>query len=430
MAEAEAPAIAATGDVLTTYSETVTLDGYEAIRQALFNPDVSRSFDKRSYDEGNIRDGVVSISHGAVHRARRRLENTQFRPDVLRLYEQDLFPGVMDELLDRLIDVEAVDLYALGEILSVVLASRRAGIDVDATSLDELRRLVHIVDVFSQGSAILDAKDPDAVRDLVRATYLEFERDFIGPARARREAIIRAVDRGERDATELPHDILTILLRHRHEAELALDDDGRLLREVATYLQGGTHTSGQTLVNAIDLVFAADDPDAIVGRLAEDLGFAQRAVHETLRLRPTTPKIKRRTEAATTLAGRPIAKDALVILDAQAANRDPDLFGADPDRFDPDRAVADGVPRWGLSFGSGAHQCPGRSVAGGFPAPDGAPDDDHVYGLVALMLQAVARRGVAPDPDRAPERDDRTERFTRWRRYPVRFRTRRAATTA
>jgi len=40
---------------------------------------------------------------------------------------------------------------------------------------------------------------------------------------------------------------------------------------------------------------------------------------------------------------------------------------------------------------------------------------------VALELQAVAERGVSPDPDATPERDLRTERFTRWLHYPVRF---------
>jgi cytochrome P450 len=409
-------------DLLTEFSAVITFDRYDAIREALFDPNLSRSFDKRSYHAGNIRDGVVSISHGATHRARRRIENTQFRPDVLRLYERELFPGVMDRMLDRLIDDEHVDLYALGELLSVVLASRRAGIEHDPDDLDQLRRLVHFVDAFSQGSAILDAKDPDAVRDLVRAVYVEFERDFVRPAWERRAAAIAAVERGDRDEGSLPHDILTVLLLHRTDPQLALDDDGRVVREVATYLQGGTHTSGQTLVNVFDLVFAQPNASAIVERLATDPAFAQRAVHETLRLRPTTPKIKRRAEAATTIAGQPIPKDAQVVLDAAAAHLDAALFGDRPDEFDPDRRVADGIARWGLSFGAGPHQCPGRSVAGGFPAPTGSDaDDEHIFGLVALMVGAMAARGIAADPDRAPERDTRTERFTRWRHYPVRF---------
>jgi cytochrome P450 len=413
------------GLLLTAPSATITFDRYEDVREALFNPDLSRSFDKRSYHAGNIRDGVVSISHGAVHRARRRVENSQFRPDVLRLYEHDLFPHVMEALLDTVIDRQDADLYAVGELLSVVLASRRAGIDVPSDDLDKLARLVGFVDVFSQGSAILDAKDPDSVRALVRATYEEFERDFVRPAWERRQALLGQVGAGTVSEGDLPHDILTVLLRHRADPLIELDDDGRIVREVATYLQGGTHTSGQTVVNAFDLIFAMDDRVSAVERLANDRLYAQRVVHETLRLRPTTPKMKRRTEADTTVGGVAIPKDATVVLDAASANRDARLFGTNPDRFDPDRTIADGIPRWGLSFGAGPHQCPGRSVGGGFPVPDEfAVDDQHVFGLVAFMLEALASRGIAPDPDRQPERDTRTERFTRWRHYPVRFASR------
>ena len=91
--------------------------------------------------------------------------------------------------------------------------------------------------------------------------------------------------------------------------------------------------------------------------------------------------------------------------------------------FDPDRAVDPSVARWGLSFGAGPHQCPGRSVAGGFPAPSPheEADPEHIYGLAPLMFQAIAARGPRPDPDNAPTRDDRTERFTRWATYPVIF---------
>jgi cytochrome P450 len=410
------------GGLLTEFASTVELDRYEDIRTALFDPNLSRSFDKRSYDEGNIRSGIVSIAHGATHRARRRVENTQFRADVLRLYERDLFPKVMNDLLDVLIDRERVDLFPIGEMLSVVLAARRAGIEYDASSLDDLRVLVRHVDTFSQGSAILDARDPDAVRSLVRAAYSEFERDFVRPAWAARAELIERVRRGELSEEDLPHDILTVLLLHREDPEIELADEQRIVREVATYLQGGTHTSAQTLVNALDLVFATADPVAIVERIAADTLFAQRVVQETLRLRPTTPQMKRRAEADTEVAGRRIRRDSLVVLDVVAANRDARLFGERADEFEPDRTIDPSVPRWGLSFGGGPHQCPGRAVGAGFPVPaDFHADDDHVFGLVALELQAVARRGVRPDESAAPERDLRTARFTRWLRYPVRF---------
>lgn len=409
--------------VLTSFTETVELTTYDEIRAALFDPRLSRTFDRRSYDEGNVRDGVVSIAHGAVHRARRRIENSQFRADRLREYERDLFPQLLGELLDRLITGERVDLFPLGELVSVVLAARRAGIDHDPASLDDLRALVGYVDAFSQGSAILDAKDPDAVRALVRAALDDFATRFVRPSWRRRAELVRFFQQGEIGEDELGTDILTVLLLHRDDPALELADDGRVVREVATYLQGGTHTSSQTLINTLDLLFpvAAGDP-AILARVVEDRLFAQRCVHETLRLRPTTPRIKRRVEADTELGGRRVPADALVVLDVAAGNRDTRYFGADADRFNPDRKVDGKVARWGLSFGAGPHQCPGRSVAGGFPAPDELDaNGDHLFGLVALMVQEAVRRGVRRDPEREPVRDTRTERYTRWRAYPVIF---------
>lgn len=400
---------------------TVVLRDYEAIRQALFDPNLSRTFDTRSYAEGNIRDGVVSVTHGPVHRARRRVENTQFRADRLQLYERELFPALLEDLLGVLIDRESVDVFPVGELVSVVLAARRAGLDIDDRSMATLEDLVQIVDVFSQGSAILDARDPDAVRALVRATYDDFEARYVRPAWSRRAALL--AEAATDPSVELPADILTVLLQHRDDAALELADDGRVVREVATYLQGGTHTSAQTLTNAVDLLFALPDTgQPEIERIAGDLAFAQRAVHETLRLRPTTPKMKRRAIAPTTIAGVSIPAEAMVVLEAGTANRDQALFGPDADAFDPDRKLAPGVARWGLAFGAGPHQCPGRSVAGGFPVPsDLATGEDHLFGLVARMLQGIARRGPRPDPERVPERDTRTERETRWAHYPVRF---------
>jgi hypothetical protein len=125
------------------------------------------------------------------------------------------------------------------------------------------------------------------------------------------------------------------------------------------------------------------------------------------------------------VANTRIPKGSTVALDARQANRDRALFGDDADTFNPDRTIRDDVALWGLSFGAGPHICIGRSVAGGLPLTGRklreGPAAEHIFGLIALMVQAIAARGVRLDPDSAPEQDRRTTRGTRWLRFPVTF---------
>jgi CBS domain-containing protein len=58
--------------------------------------------------------------------------------------------------------------------------------------------------------------------------------------------------------------------------------------------------------------------------------------------------------------------------------------------------------------------------------------DGGIIGVVseALMVQAIAARGVQSDPGSAPEPDGRTTRGTRWLRFPVVFPEEAAALTS
>lgn len=401
----------------------IVFSSFDACRAALSNKDLSRTFDKRSYAEGNVRQGNVSTIHGQLHRSRRRLENPVFRSERLEFYEREMFPLVLDRLLSRLVGDGGADLLIVGETVSLVLSADRAGIDIDADDDEQLCAAVEFINRFSQGSAIIDAVgDADLVRADVMSAMADWERDFLAPSRARRQVVLDQWAAGELADDDLPNDVLTLLLHRRNEAEFGLDD-GVIAREVATFLHGGAHTSSQTLVNAVDLLMPLARADREVWhRIVTDPAYAQRCVHETLRLRPTTPRIKRRAEVPTRVGEVEIPEGALVIADVGAANRDPDVFGPHADEFDPWRSVADRGYLWGLTFGAGGHQCPGRNVAVGLPAaePD-ALGDRHLFGLVTLMLQAFARLEPTPDPARPAQRDSRTVRSNRWATFPVRL---------
>jgi len=401
--------------VLTTYDE---------IREAMYNRDLSRSLDDRIFEEGNPRAGVLSMLHGGEHKERRRLENPLFRRAELVEYEHDLFPVAIDAIAAR-DAVGAVDLLDLAGTMATVLACKRAGIDHDG-SREQLTELFRLGLSLAQGAALPDALvDPEIVRRETEATLDRLEERFVGPSRRRREALVEQHLSGE-DVT-LPYDLITAALIARTSGDAPLDD-ALLTREVGLYLHGGSHTSAQTTCNAFEFLLGLDGTDrsGLVAAAATSTLVAQRVVHETLRVVPMTPRVQRRVAAPTVVSGHELPAGATVVLDVHRGNRDPAYFGPDPDRFDPDRAVREGAAKWGLSFGAGPHICIGRSVAGGMPLEgDEDPDalgDGHLYGQVARMVQAIAARGVRPDPSHVPERDDRTTRSSaRWRTFPVIF---------
>lgn len=320
-----------------------------------------------------------------------------------------------------------IDLFPLAGALSVVLAARRAGIDHGGT-MEELILLWRRVLTIAQGSAILDVVgDPEVVLQQVCTVLREVEQDHVGPSRERRAQLLTACP-ADAASGWVPDDLISRVLMLREQGSPLVEgiDDGVLNREAALYLHGGSHTSAQTTCSTFHHLLGLDGsgvPHPVLGRVAEDPLWAQAAVHETLRLRPTTPRVQRRAVRDLEVAGRRVPASGVVVLDIRAANRDPELVGERPDMFDPSRSLAEGFPLWGLSFGAGPHVCIGRSVAGGFPLHAGdvrrGVGPSHLYGLVALIVQAIARCGPRPTPEDPPALDRRTDRGSRWERFPI-----------
>lgn len=398
--------------------EVFVFDRHHQIREGLYHPDLTRKHDDRTFEEGNARADILSMLHGDEHRQRRRLENPLFRRDALVNYERDLFPEVLNDVLATQ-DQHEVDLFPLAGALAVVLAARRAGIDHGGTMAELLTLWDHVL-MIAQASAILDVVgDRDQVmRDVCDALRV-VGRDHVTPSRERRECTASAA---------MPDDLIGRIIGNRRDATGLADgiDDGVLVREAGLYLHGGSHTSAQTTCSTFFNLLGLDGrgrAHPALERVAADPLWAQAAVHETLRLRPTTPKLQRRALAPMVLDGVPIPAGASVVFDVRTANRDPELFGDDPDTFDPERRLAPGVALWGLSFGAGPHICIGRSVAGGFPIQDGdlrsGVGESHLFGLVALIVRAIAACGPEVIANDLPALDQRTNRGTRWERFPL-----------
>jgi cytochrome P450 len=296
-----------------------------------------------------------------------------------------------------------------------------AGIDRPEHSAAETAALLDLVKTFSEGATMVHStRDKSELRREVTEALAEFDRKFLQPSIARRAALITQLARGEIEDTALPRDVLTVLLRNEDRLELPTD---LVCREIAFYLQAGSHSTANSTVHAMHDVFtwlAAHPEDR--DRLMSDPLFLQRCVHESLRLHPASPVAWRKPVCPVSLAGGTVVDtEDRVEIDLWTANRARDVFGADAEDFNPHRTVAAGNEPFGLTFGTGVHSCLGRDLDGGI-VPRGTVDPaQHQYGIIALLVKAMLDAGATPDPVKRATMATHTAR-PNWGSYPVVFR--------
>lgn len=383
--------------------------------------DAFRARDLRQglYDAGGVvMDGTLITLHGRQHKLRRRIENRLFRRGTFKWWEQHLVPAIIDEAFTPAIAAGRADLNELGYRTIMNLTARVAGADRQSSSEEETAALLHFAVKFSEGATLVHTtRDPAEVRAEVTEALQRFDRMFVEPSYRRRLALADPSIAEE----DRPRDVLMAMVLHAEELEV---DRELMLREVAFYLQAGSHSTADAFVHAADeiLRWSAANPDRRED-LADDT-FVQRCVHEVFRLHPASPVAWRQAmEDVVLRSGPTIGRGQLVELDLRAGNRDPDVFGADAGRFNPDRDLPAGVPPWGHTFGGGMHACIGMELDGGnVPRFDEGVDPrvDHVLGTVPLMIRELLRNNASQDPDHSPTKDTHSSR-DHFATYPVVF---------
>jgi cytochrome P450 len=405
-----------TGDQQLDEPAPLTLARWAEVREAFR----ARTLRQALYDSGRVvmSDCLLNL-HGADHLARRRLENRLFRRETFQRWERHLLQPTIDATMGPIRQEGSGDLVDIGYRLAMNLTARIAGVDLDEGDPDATERLRAYVAAFSEAATLVHStRDHATVEAEVLATMADFEQRLLAPSIERRRA---ALDGGG----EPPGDVLGVLLANQDR--LALGPDA-VLREICFYLQAGAHSTANAFVHTVDELDRWVGGDPVRLRAAgDDLGFLQLCTHEALRLYPASPVAWRRAVEPTTLrTGHHVEAGQLVVLDLSAANRDPEVFGPDADRFDPHRRTPDDVAGWGHSFGGGAHACIGQELDAGLtPSPSPSPSPggegaDHLYGTVPIMVWSLLVAGGRPDPDDAPERDPGSTRH-HFSRYPVRF---------
>ena len=150
-------------------------------------------------------------------------------------------------------------------------------------------------------------------------------------------------------------DSISRMIRVAEDMEAEPMSDLMIRTQLMNLLVAGNETTRNLLGSLFYRM--ATDPEH-VRQLRADRSLVENAVEETLRIEPPVRFTVRRCSHSTTLDGQELDPSEPILVSIEAANRDPELF-EHPDDFDMQR----GRPRDHLSFGSGAHICPGAFLA-------------------------------------------------------------------
>jgi cytochrome P450 len=349
--------------------------------------------------------GSLACSDGDEHRLQRRALAPVFAPQRLAEIE-----ATVDDLLTTIVESGSdaampggdgsnsirFDLVDASEELTLRIAADLVGFSVDADGSRRLRELLRplaagvALDWLQGDSEETRARAGEAM-DALRTEFVEPAWEDRRSSAGRRVDILGALAGGDRDEWDV----------------------GLATRATVAFLAGATGNPAR------QIVFAVDDLDAWCGddqqrrdRLDDD-AVLRRAIEETNRLHVAgSPILVRRvTEDMVLPSGATISAGELVGVDLVAANRDTDVFGADSDRFDPDRVLPPGIRLHGVAFGTGAHACIGKGLVLG---PDGGAP---IAGLEFVVLRWLLARRVTRDPQRPSSLADSGQRY--YSAFPV-----------
>lgn len=294
---------------------------------------------------------------GAEHSAYRAVVDRYFTREQVRALEPQV-RQVAEDLVAGLDVPGTVDAVALGSRFAVRAQSVWLGWPPELE--DDLLGWVR--------------DNHDAARSGDRARTAEVARRF--------DAIIRSLTDVRRGA-DAPDDVTTALVRDHVDGQPLTDD------EIVSILRNwtGGDLGSMALCVGVVLTYLAQDAD-LQARLRA--GVSDRELDaicdEILRIDDPFVSNRRVATEAVTMGGREIAAGDRVVLSWTAANRDPRMFGDDPEAFDPVKNAP-----YNLVWGIGKHVCPGRPLA-------------TLELRVLVRALVAATTAIEPDPTAARRR--------------------------
>jgi cytochrome P450 len=329
----------------------------EGVRQAGFNAELA--------SRTGLRQPVL-FEDGAAHREHRTAIARFFTPATIDADYRAMMDEASEALIQRLRDDGRADLSDLSLELAMLVAARVVGL-TDSTEPGLARRLEKILSL--ERLERLPWLRRIWAMTRVQGHVRRFLRLDVRPAIAARRERPR-------------EDVISHLISRGYK-------ESEILIECITYGAAGMATTREFIVMAAWHLL--EDEDLRARYLAGDDAERTRVLHEILRLEPVVGHLYRRTTEDLTiqLDGEDVTipAGALLDLDVRAANADPAAVGEEPLTLRPDRERAPRVQEPVLSFGDGAHRCPGSFLAI-------AESDAFLTRLLRLDLEVVGTPSI------------------------------------
>jgi cytochrome P450 family 135 len=177
------------------------------------------------------------------------------------------------------------------------------------------------------------------------------------------EIALRRAAAGDGDEAD---DVLSLLLRARHDDGSAMTDD-ELRDELVTVVGAGHETTATALTWALERLLR--HPTALERLRASlqdgETGYLDAVIKETLRVRPVIGDVARVLTAPLEIGGYTVPAGSMVLALITALHTRDDLY-PDPHAFRPERFLGDGAASstytW-IPFGGGVRRCLGAAFA-------------------------------------------------------------------
>ena len=367
--------------------------------------------------------GAVMYEDGPSHRDRRKMLNQLVRPDALDVIREDVILPAAAKLLEEQLETPdeeglyRIDLIEFLERVFLNFTAKLIGL-VGVDNEDGMDRLRACASPLAAGTSSAFLEDREGINEIALAAKQCYIEEFFDPSLEAYRTLLQQVEDGQLEERDLPNNLMRFIATI---SDPAYENMNYAIVESTLLFAASVGTSTQSLVHTLHYLqdWFVKHPEDYEKRT--DMDFLQRALQETIRLRaPFSPYTTRMALEDCTIADREFRAGQELRIEWVAANRDREIFGEDSWEWNPNRASPEGfgLPRYGVGFGTGAHQCFGLRVVLGNDGKGGA----HV-----TLLQRLMRVGMEPDFTRPPESlkknmsKFRIEDIPRYTKYPVVF---------